>query len=1008
MRHEKRIQIRIRRPVPGGRGGQTRIASASVASVLAVALLATQAALPSAAGADTIVPQTPIHHLVVIFQENRSFDHYFGTYPHALNPPGEPSFQPAPGTPTPDGLTPELLTNNPNKDASGKRVNPFRWARSQAMTCDQQHNYMDEQLAMNGGLMDGFVKNVGNQTNKCTVNGIKGAQTMGYFDGNTVTGLWNYAQHFSLNDHSFGTGYGPSTPGALNLVSGQTNGASPSDGKRVLNGTVLGDPDPFFDDCGKKTNAIQMAGTNIGNLLNVGDPLDPAPVSWGWFQGGFKPSSTTPDGLPLCDTAHSNIGGVSVEDYEAHHEPFQYYESTSNPHHLPPTSVEMIGKDGDQANHQYDLESFWAAVDAGNMPAVSFLKAPNYQDAHPGPNNSDPLDEQHFLVNTINRLENGPEWSSTAVVIAYDDSDGWYDHVFAPNVYHSNTDLDALYSGGKCVGPATTAELFPGRCGFGPRLPLLVISPFARQNFIDHTLTDQTSIINFIEYNWSLGRIGNGSFDANAGTLLNMFDFDAPPAPKLFLQPETGQVNNLPVIDSAQITPTHPRTNDVLSLNVSAHDADAGDAPHITFSYRWQKDSGAGWTDLTGETGRNLDLAVDGNGDKGDLIRAEVTPNDGIQPGLTVATDPITVANSAPQLQIQPSSTTVQYSDHIDPISVSGSDADGDSVTLTASGLPNALTLLDHGDGTGTISGPVSDPSRNYTFSVVGSDDTDSTTANASVDVTKEDATIVYTGGMFFSTGSTSASTAAVTLSARVSQADDGDPGDLTKAHVMFDLYKSNNYGTTPDLSVPATVGADGMANATVASLATDNWTVIARMDPDNGYFAGPSSDPVVMTVYQPSPDKFVTGGGWIHDPSFQNQPVPVGPNDHGNFGFTVRYGKNLTPSGHAIYIFRGSNGFTYIIKSNSWQGGGLALGPTSGEFGGKANVSVVDPETGLVVVGLGGGNFSYRVDVTDSGAGDGDTYAITVYSPTGALYHQVGTPQQQLLLGGGNIVIHS
>jgi hypothetical protein len=82
-------------------------------------------------------------------------------------------------------------------------------------------------------------------------------------------------------------------------------------------------------------------------------------------------------------------------------------------------------------------------------------------------------------------------------------------------------------------------------------------------------------------------------------------------------------------------------------------------------------------------------------------------------------------------------------------------------------------------------------------------------------------------------------------------------------------------------------------------------------------------------------------------------------------------------------------------------------LGPTSGGFGGKANVSVVDTATGLAVAGLGGGNFTYRVDVTDGDASAGDTYAITVYSPSGALYHQVGTPQQQLLLGGGNIVIH-
>jgi phospholipase C len=747
MRDSARIQTRIRRPMPGGRGGPAKVMSASVATVLAASLLAAQLTLPAAAQAGSPATNTPIKHLVVIYQENRSFDHYFGTYPNALNPRGEPSFQAAPGTPIPDGLTPPLLTNNPNHDASGKRVNPFRWDRSQAMTCDQSHNYTNEQLAMNGGAMDGFVINTGNQTNKCTVNNIKGAQTMGYFDGNTVTGLWNYAQHFALNDRSFGTGYGPSTPGAINLASGQTNGASPSDGKRVLNGTVLGDPDPFFDDCGSKTNAIQMAGTNIGTLLNTGDPTNAAPVSWGWFQGGFEPTSMSPDGLASCDSRHTNIGGVSVEDYEAHHDPFQYYQSTSNPHHLPPTSVAMIGKD-DQANHQYDLSDFWAAVDAGNMPAVSFLKAANYQDAHPGPNNSDPLDEQHFLVNTINRLESQPEWNSTAVVIAYDDSDGWYDHAFPPNVYHSDTTLDALYPGDHCIGTATTAPTFPGRCGLGPRLPLLVISPFARQNFIDHTLTDQTSIIRFIEDNWNLGRIGGGSFDANAGPLTNMFDFNAPPAPKLFLQPETGLVNNPPVIDSAQISPSHPTTNQLLSLNISAHDADPSDTK-LTFSYQWQKNTGSGWTDLAGESGSTLDLASAGNGDKTDSIRAQVTANDGIEPGATVTTDPITVANTPPEVQIQPSTTSAQYSDHIAPIAVTSSDADGDPVSLTASGLPSGTILEDQGDGTATISGAIADGSGSYPFVVSASDGTESTTATATIDVTKEDASLVYTGGLF-------------------------------------------------------------------------------------------------------------------------------------------------------------------------------------------------------------------------------------------------------------------
>jgi len=219
-----------------------------------------------------------------------------------------------------------------------------------------------------------------------------------------------------------------------------------------------------------------------------------------------------------------------------HHEPFQYYASTANPHHLPPSSVAAVGHT-DQANHQYDLTDFWAAADHGTLPQVSFLKAAGYQDGHPG--YSDPIDEQVFLVNTINHLQRLPQWRDTAVVIAYDDSDGWYDHVLGPIVSQSAAPADALTGTGACGTPKAGA--YPDRCGYGPRLPLLVVSPFAKANAVDHTVTDQSSIHRFIEDNWYLGRIGDQSFDAKAGSLNGLFDFRHGTNPKLFLNPLTGQ-----------------------------------------------------------------------------------------------------------------------------------------------------------------------------------------------------------------------------------------------------------------------------------------------------------------------------------------------------------------------------------------------------------------------------------------------------------------------------------
>jgi phospholipase C len=471
---------------------------------------------------------TPIQHVVVIFQENVSFDHYFATYPVSANATsGEPAFTAAPNTPGVNGLNGPLLTANPNSTA------PFRLSRAQAVTCDQDHTYGDEQKAFNGGLMNKFVESVGSASSSCDVGGYGKTIVMGYYDGNTVTAIWNYAQNYAMSDNSFGTTFGPSTPGVLNLIAGQTNGATIVTGSGtnfIAGGSLINDARPAMDDCTPAgVTTANMSGKNVGDLLNANK------VTWGWFQGGFKPTATS-NGVAACGTSHSNIAGASVTDYIPHHSGFQYYAQTANPHHLPPTSVAMIGQT-DQANHNYDLSDFFNALKAGNLPAVSYLKAAAYQDGHAG--YSDPIDEQTFLVNTINTIMQSPFWSSTAIVISYDDSDGWYDHVMGPIVNQSNTANDFLNGSGSCGNGS--AAMFQGRCGYGPRLPLMVISPYARTNYIDHAVTDQSSILRFIEDNWNLGRLGNGSTDAIAGSMMGMFNFKGT-ASAVLLDPTTGLV----------------------------------------------------------------------------------------------------------------------------------------------------------------------------------------------------------------------------------------------------------------------------------------------------------------------------------------------------------------------------------------------------------------------------------------------------------------------------------
>jgi phospholipase C len=525
----------------------------TLASVAAAGLMLFPIPQAFAKDRDDSKTKTPIKHVVVIFQENVSFDHYFGTYPHAFNLPGETPFEAKEGTPESNTLLSSgLLFNNPNK------ANPFRVPPSVPVTCDEDHNYNDEQAAAHGGLMDMFVEKL-----SCNDKVLGPASTMGYYDGNTVTAMWNYAQYFAMSDNSWGTTFGPSTPGALNLVAGNTfpgtlfptkpNGKPASALGNIAGaqttGAVIGDPRPLLDDCVASNpkfqgvNQITMSGKNVGDLLNAKG------LTWGWFQGGFAPTGVDAQGRAVCGQHHTGLAGddavVNAGDYIPHHEPFMYYPQTTNQHHTRPSNPMLIGTSADGANHQYDLTDFFTALNEGRLPAVSYLKAGAYQDGHAA--YSDPIDEQIFVVGVINALMQSKEWKETAVIIAWDDSDGWYDHQMGTIVNQSNVSDDQLLGPGNCGSPKAndvSGGTQNGRCGFGPRLPLLVVSPWAKPNFIDDSITDQSSILRFIEDNWDLGRIGNGSTDVIAGSLNNMFNFsdEGPHAHKVILDPQTGTI----------------------------------------------------------------------------------------------------------------------------------------------------------------------------------------------------------------------------------------------------------------------------------------------------------------------------------------------------------------------------------------------------------------------------------------------------------------------------------
>jgi phospholipase C len=500
--------------------------------------------------------KTPIKHVVVLFDENQSFDHYFGTYPYAANTDGT-KFTAKAGTPTVNGLYTSLTSTGPVGPlltSNTNLYNPQRLTHAQALTSSQNHGYTAEENAEDNGAMDQFVQDTESATPAagCGINYCPPGIVMDYFDGNTVTGLWNYAQYYSMSDNNWDTTFGPSTPGALNVVSGSTAAATaltptwsttPSvaaTSTAIHDGSMTGDVDPYYDTCSDNSHATSgalgvLSGQNIGDLLNAKH------VTWGWFQGGFAPTSTDSVGA-VCGSTHTNIGGATDTDYSPHHNPFAYYASTANPDHLAPTSLSDIGYT-DQANHNYDLSLFSDALngtDGATLPAVSYLKAAQYEDGHPG--YSDPLDEQTFVVNEINAIEKSKYWSSTAIVITYDDSDGWYDHV-APSILTGSKDpsIDSAI----CTSAAVTIG-DNGRCGYSQRMPLIVISPYTKANTVSSNLTNTASVVKFIEDNWLSGERIVGSFDASSGSLYakgGVLDiFAKPNLTPLILDPTTGAV----------------------------------------------------------------------------------------------------------------------------------------------------------------------------------------------------------------------------------------------------------------------------------------------------------------------------------------------------------------------------------------------------------------------------------------------------------------------------------
>ncbi|MFM2484400.1 phospholipase C [Celerinatantimonas yamalensis] len=430
----------------------------------------------------SVKTMTPIHHLVVVVLQDESFDRYFGIYPHAQNNMDEPPFKAIANTAKVAGFTPKLLKHNPNLS------NPYRMAPGEP-TCDLGYGVIAQKRAYNAGQNNMFIWQEDQGPTAINDDGCFPQSVMGYYDGNTLQALWGYAQHYAMADHLFATNYSTATTGQINLIAATTQGVEP----KVLPGVsytdqLLGNNPPLYDDASHGRFKVHFEGRNIGDLLNQRH------LRWGAFVGGFSPNSKGEFKQRVL-----NQSGSLVAAYQPNDDPFQYFQRTANAHHLAPISAKLIGR-SDRANHQYDLHWLWIALRQQHLPAVSFVFPNHAQNGHVGA--SSPLDEQRFLRHLMAHLKQSKQWQSSAVMLVWSNANGWYDHVTPPNAPQG-------MSGG----------------GYGPRLPFLLISPWARHNYVAHQMLDQSSVLRFIEQNWQLGYLGTHTADHYAHSLLNMFNF---------------------------------------------------------------------------------------------------------------------------------------------------------------------------------------------------------------------------------------------------------------------------------------------------------------------------------------------------------------------------------------------------------------------------------------------------------------------------------------------------
>jgi phospholipase C len=423
----------------------------------------------------------PINHIVVIYLENHSFDNLYGMFPGAngIANAGAATQVDKNGVAyaaLPHPINSNLKPPGPDSrfpaDLPNKPFNIDQYVPLNQKTGDLVHRFYQEQLQIDGGKMDKFVA----WTDAAGL-------VMGYYD-TTKLPLYTYAKQYTLADNFFHGAFGGSFLNHIWLVCACApvwpNAPASKQAQLDTSGALVKDgaltPDNFVVNTSFTVFSPHPANiTDTAQLVppqtkaTIGDRLSDKGISWAWYSGGWN------------DT----LAGRADPLFQYHHQPFAYFKNYGD------------GTEG-RKQHLKDESDFYAAIQDNTLPAVAFVKPLGAENEHPG--YAVPDEGEMHVAQMIDLIQKSPAWKETAIIVTYDENGGFWDHVAPPKM---------------------------DQWGPGSRVPALIISPYAKKGYVDHSLMDTTSILAFIENRYGLEALGDR--DKMTGNMLSAFDFSQNP-----------------------------------------------------------------------------------------------------------------------------------------------------------------------------------------------------------------------------------------------------------------------------------------------------------------------------------------------------------------------------------------------------------------------------------------------------------------------------------------------